>query len=201
MPDIPTLVALLDARLDQLADEISTLEHARATLQANTVITAPAVTAGASTHAKRRRRLTPQSTVPAPTVAPPSTPEGAAPAEGPTAKSVGPRRGAVAKPTKRARSGSSLSVEQLQQLLGDAAPGLSAGAIAQKAGAGYNRVLAQLRQLESAGTVRRTGSRRSTRWLLITDEDRIAQRAAELQSLASARSQDRTQRRGRARSS
>jgi cell division septum initiation protein DivIVA len=201
MADIPTLVASLDARLDQLAHEISTLEQARATLQANTVIAAPAVTVGAASRAKRRRRLTPQSTVPAPTVARASKPKGAAPAEGPTAKSVRPRRRSVAEATKRARSGSSLSVEQLQQLLADAALGLSAGAIAQKAGAGYNRVLAQLRQLESDGTVRRTGSRRSTLWLLITDEDRIAQRVAELERLAGVRSQDRTRRRGRARSS
>jgi hypothetical protein len=201
MADIPTLVASLDARLDQLANEITTLEHARATLQTPTVIAAPGATTGTTTRAKRRRRATPQVTAPAPTVARASKPKVAAPLEGPTAKSVERRRRAVAKATKRARSGSSLSAEQLAQLLADAAPGLSAGAIAQKAGAGYNRVLAQLRQLESGGTVRRTGSRRSTLWLLITDEDRIAQRAAELERLAGARSQDRTQRRGRARSS
>jgi hypothetical protein len=48
---------------------------------------------------------------------------------------------------------------------------------------------------------RRTGSRRSTLWLLITDEERIAQRAAELERLAGGRREDRTQRRGRARAS
>jgi hypothetical protein len=139
--------------------------------------------------------------VPAATVVRASKPKLAANPEGPTATSVEPRRPAVAKATKGTRSGSLLSAEQLQRLLADAASGLSAGAIAQKAGAGYNRVLAQLRQLEFAGTVRRTGSRRSTLWLLITDEDRIDQRAAELERLAGARRQDRTQRRGRARSS
>ncbi|MGA2014675.1 MAG: hypothetical protein ABSH51_29670, partial [Solirubrobacteraceae bacterium] len=79
--------------------------------------------------------------------------------------------------------------------------GLSAGAIAERAGASYNRVLARLGELESSGTVRRTGSRRSTLWLLITDEERIAQRAAELERLVNARREDRTQRRGRARTS
>jgi hypothetical protein len=62
-------------------------------------------------------------------------------------------------------------------------------------------MLARLGELESSGTVRRTGSRRSTLWLLITDEERIAQRAAELERLVNARREDRTQRRGRARTS
>ena len=42
---------------------------------------------------------------------------------------------------------------------------------------------------------RPTGNRRSTRWLLITDEDRIAQRAAELERLMRARPDDRTRHR------
>jgi sugar-specific transcriptional regulator TrmB len=73
--------------------------------------------------------------------------------------------------------------------------------IAERSGVSYSRVLALLRELEASGTVRRTGSRRSTRWLLITDEDRIAQRAAELERLFVARGDDRSQRRGRARAS
>ena len=64
-----------------------------------------------------------------------------------------------------------------------------------------SRVRAQLRDLEAAGRVRRTGDRRSTRWLLIVDEDRIAERVAELERLVGARREDRTQRRGRARAS
>jgi DNA-binding Lrp family transcriptional regulator len=94
-----------------------------------------------------------------------------------------------------------LSAEQLQRLLADAAAGLSAGAVAERAGVGYSRVLARLRELEAAGTVRRTGARRSTLWRLITDEDRIAERTAELERLVGARGGDRTQRRGRARTS
>jgi hypothetical protein len=96
---------------------------------------------------------------------------------------------------------SSLSAGQLERLLGDATSGLTAGALAERAGVGYSGVLAQLRSLEAAGTVRRTGARRSTLWLLVTDEDRIAERAAELERLAGARHDDRTQRRGRARAS
>lgn len=82
-------------------------------------------------------------------------------------------------------------------MLAVAASGLSATEIAQEAEAGYNGILALLRRLESAGRVRRTGSRRTTLWRLITDEERIAERAAELERAASAPGR----RRGRARSS
>jgi len=36
--------------------------------------------------------------------------------------------------------------------------------------------------LESAGRIGRTGQRRATRWHAITDEDRIRERAAELEA-------------------
>jgi hypothetical protein len=82
-------------------------------------------------------------------------------------------------------------------LLGDTSAGLSANAIAEQTGAGYNPTLKLLRELEAAGQVRRSGSRRTTVWRLITDEDRIAERAAELERPRSAPSQ----RRRRARAS
>ena len=44
-----------------------------------------------------------------------------------------------------------------------------------------DQVLTLLRDLEAAGRVRRTGQRRGTRWHVITDEDRINARAAELE--------------------
>lgn len=161
MTYIPSLVASLDARLDELAAEMSALEDARAALRTRTVAALPPATA-------RRAR---------------------------------PRRRASAKTTPRKRLGSSLSAEQLERLLADTSSGLSAGAIAEQAGVGYSRLLAQLRELEGSGKVRRTGTRRSTLWLLITEEDRIAQRTAELERLVGVRRGDRTQRRGRARAS
>jgi hypothetical protein len=54
-----------------------------------------------------------------------------------------------------------------------------------------------LHELEAAGQVRRTGSRRSTVWRLITEEEQIAQRAAELER----QRRPPSQRRGRARAS
>jgi hypothetical protein len=47
--------------------------------------------------------------------------------------------------------------------------------------ASYRQVLDPLRELENAGPVRRTGTRRTALWRLITDEERIAERAAELE--------------------
>jgi len=44
------------------------------------------------------------------------------------------------------------------------------------------QVLALLKEQESAGQVRRTGTRAATRWHVITDEDRVAARAAELET-------------------
>ncbi|HTT30039.1 MAG TPA: hypothetical protein VMG37_16605 [Solirubrobacteraceae bacterium] len=43
-------------------------------------------------------------------------------------------------------------------------------------------MLRLLRDLESAGRIGRTGQRRATRWHAITDEDRIRERAAELEA-------------------
>jgi len=79
--------------------------------------------------------------------------------------------------------------ETLERLLAGTSSGLSATAIAEQTGAGYNRTLKLLRDLEAAGQVRRSGSRRTTVWRLITDEDRILERAAELERRRSAPSQ------------
>jgi hypothetical protein len=205
MSYIPTLLASLNTRLDELATEISTLEDARTTLQARNL--AAASTSGDQQGAtpKRRCRPTPQTKRPAPKARRPAAdpkPEIiAAPPTGSTREVAKPRWRAPATATPRKGVVSSLSADGLERLLADAGFGVSAGAIAEQAGVRYSRVLAQLRDLEGAGRVRRTGNRRSTRWLLITDEDRIAQRVAELERLVGARREDRTQRRGRARAS
>ena len=52
--------------------------------------------------------------------------------------------------------------------------------IAELAGGERDQVRGLLRDLEAAGRVSRTGAGRGTRWRAITDEDRIAQRAAQL---------------------
>jgi predicted Rossmann fold nucleotide-binding protein DprA/Smf involved in DNA uptake len=99
--------------------------------------------------------------------------------------------------TRPQSGGTTVQAESLARLLADTPGGLSANAVAQQAGADYSRTLKLLHELEAAGQVRRSGARRSTVWQLITDEDRITQRAAELERLRSTPSL----RRGRARAS
>jgi hypothetical protein len=51
-----------------------------------------------------------------------------------------------------------------------------------------DQILALLRELEKTDQIRRTGERRGTRWHLITDEDRVAARAAEIAAQSKRRS-------------
>ena len=62
----------------------------------------------------------------------------------------------------------------------DGSAGMSTSELAQATNGKPDQVLALLRELEKADQIRRTGERRGTRWHLITDEDRIVARAAEI---------------------
>ncbi len=73
---------------------------------------------------------------------------------------------------------------KLEMMLRESGSGLSAVTISKRSNAGYNQVLGLLRQLEGTGQVRRSGTRRTSLWRLVTDEERIAERAAELAALA-----------------
>ena len=88
--------------------------------------------------------------------------------------------------TKRTRKRASSAADgvpaaTLEKLLADS-DGLTTAALAKQASSDPASVLRLLRELEAADRVRRTGERRGTRWHLITDEDRIQERAAELSS-------------------
>ena len=89
-----------------------------------------------------------------------------------------PRRRARAR-RKPARKTAVLLAETAERMLAES-DGLTTAALAGQAEANHDQVLALLRDLETARRVRRTGQRRSTRWHAITDEDRIAERAAQL---------------------
>lgn len=83
----------------------------------------------------------------------------------------------------RRRRRARLDGPKLEAILGEGgASGLSTTELVDKSGSSRARVLHLLRELERSGNVRRTGERNSTRWHPVTDEDRIAARAAELQS-------------------
>jgi hypothetical protein len=85
-----------------------------------------------------------------------------------------PRRNATRKPEV-------LLAETAERMLAES-EGLTTTAIAKQAGAERDQVLALLRDLEAASRIRRTGERRGTRWHAITDDDRVAARAAELEA-------------------
>lgn len=71
----------------------------------------------------------------------------------------------------------------LLALLGDGdGDGLSSAELAAAANGSTAQVRVLLRELEAADQVRRSGGGRGTRWHMITDEDRIAARAAELRA-------------------
>jgi predicted Rossmann fold nucleotide-binding protein DprA/Smf involved in DNA uptake len=103
----------------------------------------------------------------------------------PKRAAAAPKRAATArKRAARARKPRRLDADGLTAILEPETDGLSAASIAERANASYNQVLELLREREQAGDVVRTGARRSSLWRLITDEERIAARAAELAARA-----------------
>ena len=91
--------------------------------------------------------------------------------------------------TKPARSGVSPAKPAYQVVptgklvaLLSGSPGMRTRELSQATNGDPNQVLTLLKEQENAGQVRRTGTRSATRWHVITDEDRIATRAAELQA-------------------
>jgi predicted Rossmann fold nucleotide-binding protein DprA/Smf involved in DNA uptake len=70
----------------------------------------------------------------------------------------------------------------------DGSTGMSTAELAKATGGRPDQILALLRELEKDDQIRRTGERRSTRWHLITDEDRIAARSAEIAAQSKRRS-------------
>lgn len=61
-------------------------------------------------------------------------------------------------------------------------PGTTTTGIAKGTQADQAQVLALLKEAEGEGNARREGERRATRWWVVTDADRIAKRAAELEA-------------------
>lgn len=87
---------------------------------------------------------------------------------------------------RRRKTTKPLTAEGAEQLLATS-DGLTTAALAQRAGAGRDQVLALLRDLETARRVRRTGQLRATRWHAITSEDMVRERAEELASRSGGR--------------
>lgn len=104
-----------------------------------------------------------------------------APAPRPSERAIASRRRRpnTKRQSRSKRAGIVPPAGKLESLLASA-DGLTTTALAELTNARPDHVRTLLRELEQAGTVRRTGQRRGTRWHLVSDDQWIAARAAEL---------------------
>ena len=174
MSYLDSLLSSIDRRLDELAAEIDRLETARTALDSPEVgAVSGRKTPTRSRSRSRSRRVDPPKPVERSEKEPPV--EVAAP-RALRPRASGGRRSRSASGGAGPSSVGSLRREDLEQILSGNEAGLTANDIAGEAGVGHQATLRLLRELEASGRVRREGSRRSTRWRLVSDEDRIAQR-------------------------
>jgi hypothetical protein len=191
MSDLDQIRESIEARIVELKDEITALEATRVALNAKR---AGRTTPAPSTKHPGRHRNPTAASNGSSTAAATETSDGAAPdvasvaAQEAPARSPKPRRRTQTKSSKSQKRVEVLLAGKLEAMLREAEDGLSAVAIAKRSNAGYEQVLDLLRHLESTGQIRRTGSRRTSLWRLITDEERIAARVAELERLSIAKS-------------
>jgi predicted transcriptional regulator len=192
VPSIDEISESLEARITVLQKEADSLEDARTALLKQTS-RRPAAT--------RRIRTTPKAKT-GPLHATASSTAVADEDRGLVAPDIEPggsdarataiprqrRAGDPAPTRKRTPKPKPLAIAALEAMLSDAADGLNATAIAQQANARTDQVRQLLRELEGAGQIRRTGRGRATRWTRITDEERVAARAAELEKVAARKS-------------
>jgi hypothetical protein len=183
----------IENRIQEIQNEIDTLTTARAALRngegpANARVKAAPRAATTRRSARRSRAAAattaavtatspePAAATAAASEAPPTaSPAAAAPAR-PAPSPLRARGGRRAKPQRKTDI---VPAGKLELLLADTG-GLTTSALAEQSNGDRDQVLTLLRELEAAGRIRRSGQRRSTRWHVITDEDRVAQRAAEL---------------------
>jgi FaeA-like protein len=169
------IVDAIDGRLRELNEEIETLDAARSALDAREIRPAGKSSVGAPD----RRRSTPRASS-----VRPAPPQSGREASAETPGDSAPRRPARTQRTSRPRPSRALKpipAERLESLLSEYG-GLTTSALAEQTSVSRGQVLSLLRKLEAAGRIRRTGQRRGTRWHAFSDEDRIRERAAELES-------------------
>ncbi len=168
MPDSQQILDAVQTRLVQAREEIAALQAARTALVGQVPTNRPPRrTAGPLRAPKQARVPLPATRV--------GSSNGSSPSTAPKA-----RRTSTPAPSARSRNSRPLPDGAIESLLSENAHGLSAAALSKLTGASRARVTARLRELERAGDVRRSGARRTSRWQIVTDEERIAERAAEL---------------------
>jgi hypothetical protein len=93
----------------------------------------------------------------------------------------------TSKSSPRTRRSGDLAAGRIEDLLRESEDGLSLVALASRADVSDAKVRDRLHELQRQGLVRNSGSRRTSLWRLVSDEDRIAERAAELERASGTR--------------
>ena len=169
------IVESIDNRLRELNDEIKTLDAARVALDGREDRPSRRRAAGVTKRRSSAPRASSRTKASAQSTREASPRVVSEPASRPRKRARKPSR-PRARPTSRL-----VTADRLESLLSTNG-GLTTSALAEQAGGNRDHVLRLLRDLETAGRIRRTGQRRGTRWHAITDEDRIRERAAELEA-------------------
>lgn len=182
MSRLSELIDSIDGRLGEAKQEIASLEAARTALNANSTALTTIPTLAKRARARKIAAAAAASKAPAVVKgsARSDAPQGSSPAQG---KPVRPARRRVAKATKVKTA--IVPAGTIEVLL-SGSESLTTTALAEQANGNRDHVLTVLRELETAGKVRRSGERRSVRWHAITDEDRVAARVAELEAQSKA---------------
>lgn len=157
------MTSILTTMRERLAEAESDAERLRAAIQI-------LEQAEPSPRVKRTRA----AATAAPAAAAPATAAAPAPAAAPAAPAPRKRKAAPKKAAKAV-----VPLEKLLKVVGDK-PGMTTTAIAKETGGDQSVLLELLKESEQKGEVRRQGQRRATSWYLVTDEDRIAARAAQI---------------------
>jgi hypothetical protein len=182
MTETDSILDAIERRIVEANAEIASLIAARGALITNgasattttaaptTPTTTTATTADAVTTTAATTTAATSETVAAPTAS----------ANGKRAE-VGRRGRPATRRRTRSKTPTIVPAGKLETLLAST-DGISAAALARRAGGSTAQVLPLLQELERSGKVGRTGQGRATRWRWITDEERIESRAAELEA-------------------
>lgn len=174
MSDSEQILDAIETRLIEARGEITALQAARSALAGSTHSTRSRPRANSRSSGPRRAPMSRSTTRTAPSNGAASLPVAAAP----KAKDV---QAAKRSPSVRPPRARPLGDDAIESLLRERADGLSAAALTKLTGASHARVTARLRGLEQAGQARSSGTRRTSLWRMVTNEERVAERAAELE--------------------
>lgn len=180
MPNLQEITDAIDDRLVELRQQIASLQAARGALtgiprSGPSRRTESRPTAAPRTPPKARRSRTSAQRRPA---AAGSVSAAASPSAPPRSEAATAPQARVSKSSRSRRR--ELEPGQIEGLLRESEDGLSLVALARRVGVSEANVSERLRSLERTGEVRRSGPRRTSLWRVVTDEERIAERAAEL---------------------